>query len=388
MQPVDQPPAQRRRVCILVTTPLIVYFFLRSHIQRLSQSCDVTLVTNFQSDRYTPSIDLPVQTVDLDIRRKIAPLADVRALFSLLALFQREPFDLVWAIGPKGGLLGMLAARLSGVRGRLFVFQGEVWASKRGLWRWLLKWMDRITATCANHLLAVSKSEMNFLVREGVVPPQSIQVLGYGSIAGVDLSRYRKDMRWRQETRSELEVPESAVLLLYLGRLGRDKGVLDLADAFAVAASEIDSLWLLVVGPDEESISGAIRARVGRHTNRLLMRGFTAEPEKFLMASDIFCLPSYREGFPLSILEAAGIGMPSIGSDIYGVSDAIVDGETGLLFKAGDCKSLARAMLDLAVNAGWRYRLGRAARERVEREFETSAVIGRYETFIRNCMEP
>jgi len=345
-------------------------------------------VTNFQSDRYTPSLDLPVQTVDLDIRRKIAPFSDMRALFSLLALLQREPFDLVWAVGPKGGLLGMLAARLSGVRSRLFVFQGEVWASKRGLWRWLLKWMDRVTAACASHLLAVSESEMNFLIREGVVPQNSIQVLGSGSIAGVNLSVHRIDMRRRRETRAELKVPESAVLLLYLGRLGHDKGVLDLADAFRLAASELDNLWLLVVGPDEEGLSGAMQGRVGRHANRLLMRGFTAEPEKFLVAADIFCLPSYREGFPLSILEAAGAGVPSIGSDIYGVSDAIVDGKTGLLFKAGDCESLARAMLDLAANSGWRYRLGCAARERVERDFETSAVIGRYETFIRNCMEP
>jgi glycosyltransferase involved in cell wall biosynthesis len=384
---IDERSGIRPRVCILVTTPLIVHFFLRSHIQRLSESCDVTLVTNFQSDRFTPVLNLPVRTVDFDIRRKISPLADLRALFNLLIFFRREKFDLVWAVAPKGGLLGMIAARLSGIRGRLFVFQGEVWASKRGIWRWLLKLMDRITAACANHLLAVSESEMDFLVQEGVVPSHSIQVLGEGSIAGVDLSRHCPNARLGRETRAALAIPESAVLVLYLGRLGHDKGVLDLADAFARAASVLDNLWLLVVGPDEEDLSEAIRFRMGRYANRLVMRGFTAEPEKFLVSADIFCLPSYREGFPISILEAAGAGVPSIGSDIYGVSDAIVDRVTGQLFRAGDIELLTQAIIDLAGDSKLRYRLGSKARERVCREFETSVVIGRYVAFIHRCME-
>lgn len=387
ISPNNERVERRPKVCVLVTTPLIVHFFLRTHIQRLSESCDVTLVTNFQSDRFTPALDLPVRTVNLDIRRKVAPVADLRALFYLLVFFRREKFDLIWAVAPKGGLLGMIAARLSGIRSRLFVFQGEVWASKRGIWRWLLKSMDRITAACANHLLAVSRSEMDFLVREGVVPGRAIQVLGEGSISGVDLSRHWPNQPLRRETRATLAIPESAVLVLYLGRLGRDKGVLDLADAFARAASVSDSLWLLVVGPDEENLSEAMRERVGCYANRLVMRGFTAEPEKFLVSADIFCLPSYREGFPVSVLEAAAAGVPSIGSDIYGVTDAIVDRETGLIFKVGDSEMLSQALSVMARDAEWRYSLGSAARDRVCREFEAATVIRRYEAFIHRCME-
>jgi glycosyltransferase involved in cell wall biosynthesis len=158
--------------------------------------------------------------------------------------------------------------------------------------------------------------------------------------------------------------------------LVKDKGVLDLAEAFAMAAGCSGKFWLLVVGPDEEGIGDVLRQRVALHADRLVMVGFTAEPQKYMAAADFFCLPSYREGFPVSILEAAAVGLPSIASNIYGVSDAVVDGETGLLFRAGDVDQLSGAMRCLVMDACLRARLGVAARQRVEREFDAFVVVG------------
>lgn len=126
-----------------------------------------------------------------------------------------------------------------------------------------------------------------------------------------------------------------------MGRLNPEKGLIDLAHAFARLKEKYKGIHLIVAGPDEDDIG---RRMSGICKEGLHIVGVTYEPERFMSASDVFVLPSYREGFGLSIIEAASVGIPAIGSKIYGITDAIVDGETGLLFEPGDVDSLASQM--------------------------------------------
>lgn len=248
----------------------------------------------------------------LPIERKIAPWRDLRALVALFRLFERERFDIVISVVPKAGLLGMLAAFLLRVPRRVHIFQGEVWASRRGPMRWLLKRLDGLTARLATHVLAVSESERSFLEQEGVAPVGKLQVLGAGSICGVETSRFQPDAVARARVRAELGIPESAVLCIFLGRLTEDKGVLELAHAFAQSATTHPALWLLLVGPDEEDMQVRLRALVPpEQASRMLIRPFANEPQQMLAAADFLCLPSYREGFGMAILEAAAAGITS-----------------------------------------------------------------------------
>jgi len=384
IMPTDAP---RRKICIVCSTPLVIHFFLQAHIRVLAQHYDVTVMTNPANDTQTPPLDLPVKKKVIGIRRQITLLSDLKALLQIVRLLRNDNFDLVWGVGPKGGLLGMLAALLCRTPVRLFIFQGEVWASRKGIWRELIKSMDKITAHSATHLLAVSHSEREFLIQEKVVRPASIGVLGEGSIGGVDLQYYQPSPQRKAMIRAELGIPASATVALFLGRLHPDKGILDLLSAFVQARKECPNLWLLIVGPDEGNFVQVIPQMLGESMACCRMVGFTTEPRDYFAAADFLCLPSYREGFPVSILEAGACGIPAIGSDIYGVKDAIRDQQTGLIFPPHDIHALSRLLVRLYQSPSLCRALGEAAAQRVGEEFEQKTVIDRYINFISDCLK-
>jgi glycosyltransferase involved in cell wall biosynthesis len=168
-----------------------------------------------------------------------------------------------------------------------------------------------------------------------------------------------------------------------LGRLKRDKGVLDLAQAFSKFARDHEGAYLLIVGPDEDSIEADIRQACGHCISRIRFGGYTDNPELWLATCDVLCLPSYREGFGTVIIEAASAGLPAIGSRIYGITDAIDEGVTGLLHNPGDVSDLANKMRILAGDKELRRSLGFAARERAHcyysKDTVTSGLLKFYE---------
>lgn len=372
-------------MCLLAATPLTIHFFLKPHLHSLSRHFEVTVICNPRLDAYLPPLDLPVRELALPIARKIAPWRDLRALVALCQMFGRERFDVVVSVVPKAGLLGMLAAWLLRVPLRVHIFQGEVWASRRGPMRWLLKSLDGLTARLATHVLAVSESEKNFLEQQGVAPAGKVQVLGAGSICGVDTERFSPNAAARTRIRYELGIPESAIVSIFLGRLTTDKGILNLAQAFAHSAAVHPALWLLLVGPDEEGMwDQLVKLVPPAVASRMLIRPFTNEPQRMLAASDFLCLPSYREGFGMAILEAAAVGIPAIGSRIYGITDAIEDGRTGLLVPVRNTAALADAMSQWCEDPHARQLCALAAQERVRTFFEQKQVVDQYVAFFRN----
>ena len=125
---------KKANICIIAASPLGVHWFIRDHIKALSEFSDVTLLTNPENDTFTPSLeDLKVRLVPIGIKRRFSPWADLVVLIKLILYLRGEKFDLVWAVAPKAGLLGMLAARIANIKARLFIFQGEYWASRTGL---------------------------------------------------------------------------------------------------------------------------------------------------------------------------------------------------------------------------------------------------------------
>lgn len=376
------------KICMLAATPLSVHFFLKPHLVALSQHFNVTLACNPRNDAYLPPLDLPVRQVAVGIARKISPLRDLIALFELYRLFRCERFDLVVTVAPKAGLLGMLAAVLVGVPRRVHIFQGEVWASRRGLMRILLKTMDRLTAKVAHHVLAMGPGERRYLEEQGVTRLGQVQVLGCGSISGVDLERFRPDPEARSSLRKAHGIPDDDVVCLFLGRMTIDKGIFDLVRAFAMIGEEYSKLWLVLVGPDEEGVGPQLRSVLqGETSQRMLIEGFTRTPERYLVAADFLCLPSYREGFSVVVIEAAAAGIPTIGSRIYGVCDAIVEGETGLLVPPGDVLQLAQTISRLAKDGALRASLAAAGRMRVEKEYEQKKVVAGYVNYFRQLFD-
>jgi glycosyltransferase involved in cell wall biosynthesis len=373
----------RRRICIVGPLPLTINVFLRKHVGALSKVYDVTLVANGRAEDLPGVLGPHVSFVPVAIERRVRVERDVLALLRLWRLFRKERFDSVHSIIPKTGLLSMVAARLAGVPVRIHTFTGQTWATRRGLGRLALKSLDRLLAMSASRLLADSHSQRLFLVENGIVRASAIDVLANGSVAGVDSSRFKPDAEARREIRERLGIPREAVAFVFVGRLTRDKGLVDLSRAFLAAARRNGSIHLLIVGPDEEGLAEVFSALAEQVPGRVHSVGFADRPETYLAAADVFCLPSYREGFGMALIEAAAVGLPSIASRIYGITDAVDDGVTGILHRPGDVPEIAEALCLLASDPQLRLRMGGAARERAMSKFSEARVTGALMAFYR-----
>ncbi|MGZ8145082.1 MAG: glycosyltransferase, partial [Methylosarcina sp.] len=306
--------------------------------------------------------DLGVQFMPLPVERKISLWRDLCALWQLVKLFRRERFDLVHSIMPKTGLLSMFAAWAAGVPFRVHTFTGQVWATSKGWKRVALKQFDRLIVLFATHILVDSPSQRDFLIAERILPENKGRVIGKGSICGVDGQKFRPDDSAKISVRKELEISEEQTVILFLGRLNRDKGIFDLASAFAAIAAHRPDVVLVLVGAEEDAPFARVQEICRASIHQLRKVDFTPEPERYMAMADIFCLPSYREGFGQVIIEAAAAGIPTVASRIYGITDAITDGETGFLFPAGDVPALTKTLSLLVDNKEYRRQTGEAAR--------------------------
>jgi len=367
----------------VATVPFAFNVFMRPHIDLLKADYEVTLVANGKAEDLDGLLGERVRFVSMPIERKISLKKDLLALFKILRFFRQEKFDGVCSLLPKSGLLAMLAARIAGTPVRLNIFNGEVWANDRGFMRNLLKFTDRVIVASATKLLAVSPSQRNFLIENQIVKAHRIEVVADGSISGVNINRFRPNSIERERLRMLHLIPKEAVVFLFLGRLNRDKGLLDLIRAFSKVAEQNDSYHLLIVGPDEEGLDEKVAELIMCFPQLVHQVGFTNCPESYMAAADVICLPSYREGFGMVLIEAASVGLPAIASRIYGITDAVKEGVTGVLHQKGNHAEIADAMLLLGSNQEMRFAMAKAAQSRVIEKFSETRVYSAFKNFYR-----
>jgi len=358
------------RLCYVVSSEMTVAAFLKDHIAAAAAAgYEVSVVANACDDAFLRRLGLSTVFYSVAIVRPIAPWQDFLALLSLFRLFHAGRFDIVHSVSPKAGLLAMLAARMAGIPHCIHTFTGQIWVTQSGLKRWFLKQADCLLAALTTRALVDSPSQREFLIVEGVVKADRTEVIGGGAICGVDGEYFRPDPDTRSAVRGVLDIPYEVPVLLFLGRLNRDKGVLDLAKAFARLAEKDADVRLLYVGPDEGGMASKITGICSNVRARVHFVDYTASPERFMAAADIFCLPSYREGFGMVIIEAAAAGLPAVASRIYGITDAVVDGLTGLLHQTGDVDAIVQHVSGLLSNPERCREMGARARERALADF-------------------
>ncbi len=375
----------RKSIAIITSTDMTVKAFLLGHIRTLADYYDVTVITNTGTPQFLATMGMNVQVHHLDIARSIKPVSDLSSLIRLIRYFHIRRFDVIFSVTPKAGLLSMFAGLLVRIPLRVHMFTGQVWATRRGIDRRFLKFFDFLLAFAATHLLADSESQRQFLIRETILADQRCHVLAGGSICGVDAMRFKPDQQSRQKVRGSLAIPQGATLLLFLGRQNREKGVLDLAHAFAGLGN--NSLHLAFVGPDEGGLRAQIAVICRNHATQLHFIDFTAYPETFMAAADILCLPSYREGFGSVVIEAAATGIPAVASRIYGLTDAVEDRVTGILHEPGNVGDIVRCLSMLIDSPERRLAMGHAARARALRDFPAERVTQALLDYLRLNIE-
>lgn len=376
----------RKKICFVVARPSTARAFLRDHIAALAKDYDVYLAGDIKSEDEVKGLVL-TGWHRIEIERGISLWRDLKAVFAARRYFKQMKFDAVHSVTPKAGLVTALAGWLASIKHRTHIFTGQVWCTRTGLMRTMLKSIDKIITRFDNHILVDGKSQRDFLVKEGVLRKGQAEVFAKGSISGVNSVRFVPDAEARKEIRKQVGIKEGIVCYIFLGRLNHDKGIGELYEAYNRLVGEEKDVFLMLVGGDEEGYAQRVldykNIEAGKN---FLYYGSTPTPEKILNAGDVFVLPTYREGFGTSVLEAACIGLPSITSDAYGVLDASIEGETGLRCKVGDAESLYQCMKQMHDNPEMMRQMGKNSRERALRDFNGSVLTEYWVEFYRSVL--
>ena len=315
-----------------------------------------------------------VRVSAVEMKRRIAPLHDIGALSKLTAILRGIRPHVVHAHTPKGGLLGMLAAKAAGVPVRVYQMRGLPLMGAEWPKRELLRWTEIVSCGIAQSVLCNSRSLRSVAIEQGICAAEKIAVLANGSGQGVDATTrfdpagYDGDAR--RTMRRELGIPDGALVLGYVGRIVRDKGISELGAAWAMLRASHPDLHLLMIGPFEpqDPIPEDLRRRLSTDP-RVHLVGENWDTPPLYSVMDVLALPTYREGFPNVPLEAAAMEVPVVATRIPGCVDAVEDHVTGTLVPVKDDRALANAIEAYLRNGELRRLHGTAGRKRVLRDF-------------------
>lgn len=311
--------------------------------------------------------------VAVPMERHISIVSDLKSLIKMIWVFHKEKPQVVHSMTPKAGMICMVAAWLTRVPVRIHTFTGLVWPTATGLKRKILMMTDWLTCSCATHVIPEGQGVLNDL-RNGGITKKPMKVLGYGNVRGVDMDRF-------SSTCFESTSDPSLFTFVFVGRIVGDKGINELVEAFVKLHDKHKNARLVLVGNYEHDLdpvkdvtrklidnNDAINACGAKYGDDLL---------QMYVDADCFVMPSYREGFPNTVLEAGAMGLPSIVTNINGSREIIENEKNGLIVPSKDSKALYNAMERMLLDDKARMTMKNNARPMIASRFEKS--------FVQNC---
>lgn len=371
----------KRKIIRASTVPQSLDVFCKGMLKELSEKYEVVALSSPGEPLERVREREGVRTIAVPMERHISLMKDLKALLTMIKTLRKEHPYMIHSITPKAGLLCMVAGKLTGVPVRIHTFTGLVWPTSTGLKRRILMLTDKLTCACATNIIPEGQGVKNDLI-SGKITKKPLKVLGYGNVMGVDMEHFSR----RPEVlklAEELNLrDESKFTFLFVGRIVKDKGINELVGAFKKLNSEYPDIRLLLVGPYEDNldpISQETRDAISAYDDIVAVgKKMGEELLAFYVAADCFVMPSYREGFPNTLLESGAMGLPSIVTDINGSREIIHDGENGMIVAPQNEDRLYQAMKVMLTSPVDRERMADNARKMIADRFEQS--------FVRKCL--
>jgi glycosyltransferase involved in cell wall biosynthesis len=327
------------------------------------------------------------RAIAVPIRREIAPVWDLVSLVRLWRLLVHLRPDLTEFSSPKAGLLGTFAALLAGVPARVYMVRGFKLETSTGMKRRILLAAERAAAACAQVVLCNSESVRAEALALRIAPAKKLKLLGNGSSNGVNVERFSPGP---SGVRERLGIGSEVPVIGFVGRLTRDKGLPELIEAFENILIEERAARLLLVGwfdAAEDALGPALQERIERHP-QIHCTGFVDDTAPYYRAMDLLVLPTWREGFPNVVLEAAATGIPAVTTESTGSRDSVIPEVTGLLIPPGYPDAIVEAVMKLLRDPARRRRMGEAARVWVTEHFSDTRVLGLTAEFYKSLLRP
>ncbi len=366
-----------KNICVIVSVAGFIKSFMQKDLQLLSKHFNITIISsndiNFQEE-----LAINCTSKKIKIARKVSIWQDIKTLFLLTKYLQKHNFDIVLSITPKAGLLAMLSAFVLRVPKRVHFFTGQVWVNKAGLKRHFLKLIDKFINYLATFTIVAGKAQREFLIKQNIIKKTKSKTLFHS----VNIAKFSKNDTIKQQLLTKYSLSNDNIVFMFLGRVNKDKGVLDLITTMQNLLPKYKNLVCFIVGEDEGDISNEL-AEFSR-LERVFVLGKTNSPEKILNLASVLVLPSYREGCAFSPFESAAMKTPAIVSDIYGLANSIIDNKTGLVHKVGNIDDMRDKYETLIADKIFIKTLGKNAYDRVLSKFDNNTTAKLFVDFFTN----
>lgn len=366
------------KICFITTIPLTIKTFVLDFAKFLHSTGDfeVHFICDYDAD-FEKNLPEYIHYHPIAMKRGIS-LDGVKAIWKMMKYFREEKFDLVQYSTPNAACYASIAARIAGIRNRVYCQWGIKYVAFTGLKRKIFKFIEKTVCINSTVIEPDSFGNLRFGREEGLYKDNKSRVVWNGSASGVNLTKFDVSYKdaWRREIRSKYSIPLNATVFTFIGRITKDKGVNELFAAAKTLLSDKDDAYLMLIGNIEKSETIDPTLYDWSQTEpRVIYCGYTREVEKYLAASDVYVLPSYREGFGSAVIEAEAMGVPVIVSNIPGPTDAMKQNETGLLVEKGNAIDLQNAMTKLYNCKDKRLQMGERALEFAKNKFDQKVLF-------------
>lgn len=371
----------KKKICIVTTLWSSINNWIKPFLNEYDRrGIDVTIVCNM-SEEYERQLkeEYPfVHTRAINFPRGMNATGSLKSIFKLIGFFKKEKFDLVQYSTPNASFYSSVAARIAGIPVRLYCQWGMVYVTKHGISRRITETIERTTCRCSTMVQPDSNGNLEFCRKNGLYTPEKSMVIWNGSAKGIDLSAYdiTKKVEFADEIRTRYSIPADSRIIGFVGRLGREKGCNELFSAFKTLKTTYPDLKLLFVGPieKEETIEPEL-LEYFRNEPDIIKTDRVPDVQKHMAAMDVCVLPSYREGFGMSVVEASAMGVPVVATKYPGPSSAMRDGITGIEIDIACARAITHAVSYLLDNPDKASEMGMAGRRFAEDNFEQKTFI-------------
>lgn len=364
------------RLVRIMTVPLSIEYILRGQLAYFrEQQFEVHSVSADGPERESVIEREKVAHTIIPFTRKITPFQDLYCLILLIRFLIRIKPHIVHTQTPKAGLLGMMAAWICGVPVRIHTVGGMPLMEATGVKRKILTYAEKLTYACAHQVWPNSNSLRDFIVQDLKVNPNKLVVIGHGSSNGIDTEKFKRTPALMTEAtalRQHHGVKPQDVAFCFVGRLVRDKGIQELAEAFTRLSQRYPSVKLFLLGHFEDELDPISdqHKKLINNNPAIIATGFSTRVPLYMAASDIFVFPTYREGFPNVVLQACAMELPSIVTNINGCNEIIQHQKNGLIIEPKDVDALYASMEKLLTDFVLRQSLAEQSRTDVVRLFD------------------
>lgn len=342
------------KICYITSVSSTLNAFVKDVAIYIGKNTDVEITfISSDNEQFKKSLPDNIKFIPVKIDRGFK-LGGIKATYKLYKLFRKNKFDLVQYSTPNASFYASVASFFAGIKIRLYAQWGILYTGSHGLKRKLLKTLEKVTCKLSTNIHPDSFGNLNFSVKEKLYSTSKAEVIGNGSASGVNLDVFdvNSKLRWRDEIRKKHEMNNNQFVFGFVGRLVKDKGIIELLKSFKEVSTSNKNLVLMIVGGQQEELKKMDDDIVNWAVDRenIIFCGFTSNVNKYYSAMDVFILPSYREGFGSVVIEAQAMKVPVIVSDIPGPNEIVLDKVNGLITTKANVNDLTKAMNYVILN--------------------------------------